>query len=98
MRCDILRADDHEREYFEEARIEPALCLDYDTPRVIDLSVIKPSDYDDEESGGDVETIACITIAEARQLIVGMERAIAQAEREQAAKKPKRSPAKRKHA
>jgi hypothetical protein len=91
--CSILRADSNDSITFEEGQFEVGVFVDYESDRVIELSVVQPDFYDDPESSSTIETSVYLDVAEAKKLAHGLQAAIERAEAEiarRAAAKPRK--------
>lgn len=80
--CSILRTTPDDAEAFEEARLEVGVFVDYASPRVIQISVSVPDDYDHPDSNATLDASVYIGIAEAKRFAGALQTAIARAEAE----------------
>lgn len=93
--CSLLHPDENEDDTFEEANLTAGVFVEYASPRVIEVSVEIPRDYDDRDSGGTIETSVYLGVDEAKRFARALATAIARGEAELARRaSARRSPAK----
>ncbi len=80
--CSILRASTDSDHAFEEARLEVGVFVQYASPRVIEISVSIPDDYDNPASSSVVESSVYVGVEEAKRLAKALQAAIGRAESE----------------
>ena len=91
--CSILRTTPDEEDTFEEARLEVGVLVEYASPRVIEISVSIPDDYDHPHSSATIESSVYIGIDDAKRFAMALQTAIGRADAEiarRATLKPRR--------
>ena len=79
--CSILRSPD-DGDAFEEAKLGVGVFVEYESPRVIEISVSIPDDYDHPESSANIESSVYIGVDDAKRFAKALETAIKRAESE----------------
>jgi hypothetical protein len=91
--CSLLRTQRDDSAMFEEAQFEVGVFVEYDTDRVVELSVVQPDDYDHPDSSSTIETSVYLSVTDAKKFAQGLQTAIEHAEAEitrRATAKPRR--------
>jgi hypothetical protein len=91
--CSILRSKADDDVAFEEADLDVGVFIEYESPRVIEISISQPDYYDYREESSTIETSVYIGVEEAKRFAEALQSAIARAEAEmvrRATVKPKR--------
>lgn len=92
--CSILRSKPDDDLSFEEADLDVSVFIEYESPRVIEISICQPDYYDRrEDSSSTIETSVYIGVEEAKRFAEALTSAITRAEAEmvrRASVKPKR--------
>jgi len=91
--CSILRTTPEDDDAFEEGLLEVGVFVDYASPRVIEVSVAVPDDYDDPHASSTFESSVYIGVDDAKRFAKALQTAIGRAESELARRaklKPKK--------
>lgn len=91
--CSILRTAPNDTDAFEEARIEAGIIVDYESPRVVEISVAIPDDYDHPDGGALIESSVYLAVEDAKAFVKSLQTAIKRGEAElarRAAAKPRK--------
>lgn len=80
--CSILRTTPEDDDAFEEGLLEVGVFVDYASPRVIEITVAVPDDYDDPHASTTVESSVYIGVDEAKRFAKALQTAIGRAESE----------------
>ncbi len=80
--CSILRTSSDEGAAFEEADIEIGVFVEYETERLIEISLSQPDEYDHRDGSSTIERSAYVGVAEAKKLATALQKSIEHAERE----------------
>jgi hypothetical protein len=67
---------------FEEADLEVGVFIEYESPRVIEISISQPDDYDHREESARIESTVHFGVDEAKRFAVALQQAIERAEAE----------------
>lgn len=81
-RCSVLRSAPDGGEMFEEAEIEVATSVTYESARVVEIDITQPDDYDEPDSAREIALSAYLTISEAKALVESLGKAIAKGQEE----------------
>jgi len=91
--CLILRPASDEGAALEECDIEVGLFVEYETDRVIEISVTQPDDYDHRDHSSTIESSVYLGVSDAKRFAAALQTAIGRAEAElarRATEKPRR--------
>jgi len=80
--CAILRGGTDDTFTFEDADLEVGVFIEYESPRVIEISISQPDDYDHREESGRIDRTVYIGVDDARRFAVALQKAIEGAEAE----------------
>jgi hypothetical protein len=67
---------------FEEADLCVGVFIEYESPRVIEISTSQPDDYDHRQESATIESSVYISVDEAKRFAVALQQAIERAEAE----------------
>ena len=79
--CSILRSVS-EGDMFEEADLQVGTSVEYESERLIEISISQPDDYDNRESSSLVDRSVYIGITDAKKFADALQKSTAKAERE----------------
>ena len=82
VRCGILRSTEDGADVFEEAEIDPAMSVEYEGERLVEINVTQPNDYDHEYSSASVALSLYLSPSEAKIFAAALQEAIVAAEKE----------------
>ena len=85
--CSILRTTPDDDDAFEEAMLQVGVFVDYASPRVIEISVSIPDDWDYPDDSASIESSVYVGIDEAKRLVKALQTTIGRAEEEIARRK-----------
>jgi hypothetical protein len=80
--CSILRTSSDEGAAFEEADLQVGVFVEYETDRLIEISLSQPDDYDHRDESGKIESTVHVGLDEAKRLATALQKSIEHAERE----------------
>jgi hypothetical protein len=80
--CSLLRTDDDNADAFEDADLEVGLWIQYTSPRVIEITVAIPDDYENRDSSRTLESSVYLGVAEAKRFAAALQTAIERGEAE----------------
>jgi hypothetical protein len=84
VRCGILRSTADGADMFEEAEIDPAMSVEHEGQRLVEINVTQPHDYDEPHGGARIELSLYLSPAEAKAFVGGLQQAIEAADKETA--------------
>lgn len=79
--CSILRNEDDE-DMFEEAELEVGVFVEYASPRLVEISVMVPNDYENRDGGGTIDSSVYVSVDDAKRFARALQTAIDRAEKE----------------
>jgi len=80
--CAILRSGTDDTCTFEDADLEVGVFIEYESPRVIEISISQPDDYDHRDESGMIDRTVYIGVDDAKRFAVALQKAIEGAEAE----------------
>lgn len=80
--CSILRTSSDNGAAFEEADLDVGVFVEYESDRVIEISVSQPDDYDHRGESSVIESSVYIGVDEAKRFATALQKSIERAERE----------------
>lgn len=80
--CAILRGGSDDNHTFEDADLGVGAFIEYESPRVIEITILQPDDYDHRDEAAIIERSLYIGVDEAKRFGVALQEAIEKAEAE----------------
>lgn len=85
--CSLLRATPDDDDAFEESTLEAGVFVEYASPRVIEISVSIPDDYDYPDESASIESTVFLSVDDAKRFMKVLQTSIERAEKEIARRK-----------
>src|SRR5579859_3638391 len=85
--CSLLRTTPDDDDAFEESTLQVGVFVEYASPRVIEISVSIPDDYDYPDESATIESSVYIGVEDAKRLMKALQTSVERAEQEIARRK-----------